>query len=282
MKLMFGLGRAVPDEVKTAWGARLIAPNDLLYDRQDLSTDSKEDKAELVAWLNGGAIREALDWLRDNRYTFPDGEQFTVFEDSDGIIVANTNRSGGYVYVAGWLKPDRHEAAALREIRRSTAREPEFGSREEWEAALDSAELRRVRRQTELGRAHDALTVDHYEIARKPITVERWTSHYGWSKAEAEKMGEIPTATEVRVFAVYGDGARRELEGPAGSFEFGYGGSGPHETARAIVADRDSGDRSPADLQRLVPEVFSPAGRESMTLTVSAADVDARRMGVTA
>jgi hypothetical protein len=88
-------------------------------------------------------------------------------------------------------------------------------------------------------------------------------------------MGD--SSSEVRVFAVYGDGTRRELEAEhAGSFEFGYGGSGPHETARAIVADRDGGDRTPADLQALVPEVFSPAGREILTLTVEAADVDVR------
>lgn len=234
MQLGFGLSGGVPDDVTTAWGARLIAPNDLLHNRQDLVADSAEAKAELIAWLNGGAIRGALDWLRDNRY--PDGEQFVAYDDADGVIVANTNQSGGYVYLAGWLKPGRVEA-----------------------------------RQR---------AVERYEVQRMPITVERWHTRYGWSKAEAKRFGE--SGSEVRVFAVYGDGTRRELGELDGDFEMGYGGSGPHETARAIVADRDGDGRSPADLQRLVPEVFAPAGRDAMTLVVKAADVDARLKAVTA
>jgi hypothetical protein len=251
MQLAFGRNRGIPDNVKTAWGARLIAPNDLLHDRQDLVAESDEAKTELVAWLNGGAIRRALDWLRENYWQFrQDDEQLVVFEDADGMIVGSTQGSGGYVYVAGWLKPDRLSVE-------------------------ERAELREIRRSTEVGRAHDALTVERYEVVRMPIAIERWHTHYGWSKEEAEKIGE--SSSEVRVFAVYGDGARRELESKhAGEFEMGYGGSGPHETARAIVADRDGGVRSPADLQRLVPGVFAPAGREVMTLVVKAADVDAR------
>ena len=232
MNLAFGRNRGIPEDVTTAWGARLIAPNDLLHDRQDLVADSAEAKTELVAWLNGGAIRGALDFLRENYWQLrQDDSELVLYNDIDGAIVGSTQGSGGYVYLAGWLKPDRAAARAL--------------------------------------------TVDHYSVERVAIEAERWHTHYGWSKAEAAKMGD--SSSEVRVFAVYGDGTRRELEAEhAGSFEFGYGGSGPHETARAIVADRDGGDRTPADLQALVPEVFSPAGREILTLTVEAADVDAR------
>ena len=234
MQLGFGRSRGIPEGITTAWGARLIAPADLLYDRQDLVADSDEAKAELVAWLNGGAIRGALDFLRENYWQLrQDDSELVLYNDVDGAIVGSTQGSGGYVYCAGWLKPDRAAARAL--------------------------------------------TVDHYSVERVAIEAERWHTHYGWTKAEAEKMGD--SSSEVRVFAVYGDGTRRELESPtgrAGEYEFGYGGSGPHETARAIVADRDGGDRTPADLQALVPEVFSPAGREILTLTVEAADVDAR------
>ena len=260
MQLGFGRSRGVPDDVTTAWGARLIAPADLLHDRQDLVAESDEAKAELVAWLNGGAIKGALDWLRENYWQFrQDDAELVLYNDADGMIVGSTQGSGGYVYVAGWLKPHRHELRALREIRR----------------------------ETEVGRAHDALTVEVYAVKRMAITVERWHTHYGWSKAEAEKMGEV--SSEVRVFAVYADGSERELEsesGRAGEFEMGYGGSGPHETARAIVTDRDGGVRSPADLQRLVPEVFKPAERHLTqpsvrTLIVRAAAVDERMRAVT-
>ena len=252
MQLGFGRSRGVPEDIKTAWGARLIAPDDLLWDRQDLVADSAEAKAELIEWLNGdtpgnGAITKMREWLRDNYYQLgQNDDELVLYNDIDGMIVGSTQGSGGYVYVAGWLKPGRHEARAQAE-------------------ALLS----------------DPSGVDHYEVVRMPITVERWHTHYGWSKAEAEKFGD--SSSEVRVFAVYPGGARRELESEhAGSFEMGYGGSGPHETARAIVADRDGGDRTPADLQRLVPEVFSPAGRETLTLSVSAVFVDARLAEVAA
>lgn len=106
-KLAFGL--QPPDEIATAWGARLIAPADLLHDRQDLKSDTEEAKAALIAWLNGspaghGAIVKVQEYLHANRYTIPDGEQFTPYEDETGVVIANTNRSCGYVYVAAWLK----------------------------------------------------------------------------------------------------------------------------------------------------------------------------------
>jgi hypothetical protein len=261
MKLAFGYGVGVPEDVKTAWGARLIAPNDLLHDRQDLVAENDEAKTELITWLNGetrgeGAIQKALDWLNEHHYSFPDGEEFTVFEDERGKIIGNTNKSGGYVYVAGWLK-ERDEAA------------------EPWPAP---EALREIRRSTPMGELHDALTVEAYAVTRVPIEAERWHTHYGWSKEEAKKFGT--GSSEVRVFAVYGDGTRRELaseSGRPGEFEFGYGGSGPHETARAIVGDREArGDRSPADLQALVPEVFDPSDRDSKTLVIRAAAVDER------
>jgi hypothetical protein len=107
MQLSFGLGHAVPEGVTTAWGARMIAPADLLPDRQDLQSDSDADKAKLIEWLNGetpgrGAIYEAQEFLRDAR--LPQSEAVaTLYEDDRGRVVGSTNASHGYVYVAGWL-----------------------------------------------------------------------------------------------------------------------------------------------------------------------------------
>lgn len=254
MQLAFGRNRGIPEDVTTAWGARLIAPDDLLHDRQDLVAEDATAKADLVAWLDGtpsgsGAIAKMREWLRENYWRFrQDDEQLTIHEDHEGIIVGSTQGSHGYVYVCGWLKP------------------------------LDKAALREIRRSTPVGRAHDGLTVEKYKVRRMPITTERWHTHYGWSEAEAAKFGENPNSTEVRIFALHTDGSQREIEGePAGSFEFGYGGSGPHATAHAIVGDQAyADDLSPANLQELVPEVFAPTGRESMTITVIAADVRTR------
>lgn len=112
MNLAFGYSHGIPEGIKTAWGARLIAPNDLLWDRQDLIAENDGEKKALVAWLNGetrgqGAIKEALDWLKRYYGREIRGDepfQHILYEDDQGIVVGNTNASYGYVYVAGWLK----------------------------------------------------------------------------------------------------------------------------------------------------------------------------------
>lgn len=116
LPLQFGLGRAVPDAVSCAWGARLIYPDDLVFNRQDLIGEGDE-KAELINWLNPGegqgqGIAKALKNARlyDNKWKLSrDGDQHVVlYRDSRGVIVACPNRSHGYLYVAGWI---HHEEA---------------------------------------------------------------------------------------------------------------------------------------------------------------------------
>ena len=63
MKLQFGLTAAIPEEVSTAWGARLIEPADLVHDRQDIRGD---DADELLAWSNGSAGNGALHAAREH------------------------------------------------------------------------------------------------------------------------------------------------------------------------------------------------------------------------
>jgi hypothetical protein len=288
MQLGFGMSRAVPEDVTTAWGARLIAPCDLLHDRQDLVAENDEAKQELISWLNGepsgtGAIAKAREWLRENyrgmRQDWDD--EHILYEDTDGKIVGSTNASYGYVYVAGWLKPDRHE---VRETLANLGRQAEA-------AAEERQALRDIRRSTQPGRLHDALTVDRYEAVRAAIPAERWHTKYGWSEHEAAKMDG--TGDEVRLYAVYGDGTRREIQPNkrSGEFEFGYHGSGPHATAEAIVNDRLGVENDSADDDTYVPPArafdFVPEVQERVergddnrarheTLTVLAADVDAR------
>jgi len=118
---------------------------------------------------------------------------------------------------------------------------------------------------------------DHYELARMPITTDRWHTHYGWSEHEAQEFGD--SSWEVRIFAC-SESYRRELEADtAGTFEFGYGGSGPHDAARAILADRgvDLTQWSPADLRTFLPEVFErDDDRGYTTLSIPTADIDRR------
>jgi hypothetical protein len=98
---------------------------------------------------------------------------------------------------------------------------------------------------------------EHYELTRVPITAERWEKVYGWKPKDAAAMDG--NGSEVRLHHVDADGTKRDLApGYDGSFEYGYGGSGPHESARAIVKDIQGTDPylSPQDLREAVPEVF--------------------------
>jgi hypothetical protein len=236
--LAYGRRTGIPKDIKTAWGARLIAPNDLVHDRQDLVAENDEAKSELIAWLNGspegtGAIAKMREWLAESYWMFRQDfdQELVLYEDEQGIIVGSTQASYGYVYAAGWLKP--------------------------------------------LG--------EHFEIVREPITVERWVDVYGWEREQAEKFNaDGPKQTEVRLYHVDADGERRDLApGEDGQFEFGYGGTGPHTSAQAIVEDLagDGYDGSPARLRELVPEVFD-ADFDAKRVVILAANVRERLLRI--
>lgn len=114
MTLAFGCNRGLPDGVRCAWGARLIWPDQLLHDRQDLiNRGTVMDKIDLVWWLNGpentmGAIATALSYARSEAVQRelggPAGEEIVaIYEDHRGKIVGSAQGSHGYLYVAGWL-----------------------------------------------------------------------------------------------------------------------------------------------------------------------------------
>ena len=112
-KLSIGYGRRTfPDDVKAVWGARLIWPNDLVWDRQDLDAHSDEDKQALISWLNGnpegnGAIKAmklALTTPSALGLSSTSDTEAVIFEDETGKIIGSAQSSYGYLYVAGWLK----------------------------------------------------------------------------------------------------------------------------------------------------------------------------------
>lgn len=120
--LHFGY-RKYPDDLLAVWGARLIFPNDLVWDRQDLQATDDDAKQALIAWLNGpnsgdGAIAKMREILRsvNQRYKIsPDlgdgrgDDEHVIYEDDEGKIVGSPQSSGGYLYVAGWLKAHTKE-----------------------------------------------------------------------------------------------------------------------------------------------------------------------------
>lgn len=106
-KPAFGLRSGLPDDGRALWGARLIWPDDLVWDRQGL-TGTEPGTTNLQTWLNGGALRAALGYARllADRYELRGSEDRTVtlYEDETGMVRGNPQNSHGYLYVAAWLK----------------------------------------------------------------------------------------------------------------------------------------------------------------------------------
>lgn len=109
-RLAFGR-QNYPKTVRAAWGARLIFPNDLIWNRQDVIAIDDEAKQQLIAWLNGpgrgdGALSKALEVLRAP-YTLGlatnNDTEAVIYEDEEGKIIGSAQSSHGYLYVCGWL-----------------------------------------------------------------------------------------------------------------------------------------------------------------------------------
>lgn len=113
-KLAIAYGRRTfPDSVVAVWGARLIWPDDLVHDRQDIAARDDDDKLELIRWLNGpgsgdGALRKALDKLRGDGpeslgLSYKGDQEAVIYEDTLGRIIGSAQGSHGYLYVCGWM-----------------------------------------------------------------------------------------------------------------------------------------------------------------------------------
>jgi hypothetical protein len=125
-RLAYGLNDAIPEAHQHAvWGARLIFPDDLVWDRQDtinyggLPDDQYAlDRDLLTNWLNGTrdgyypttrgespldqALRAAKRLLRADQ-----DENVVLYEDGIGQIIGNPRASFGYVYLVAYLRYGR-------------------------------------------------------------------------------------------------------------------------------------------------------------------------------
>jgi hypothetical protein len=126
MNLSFGLSRAIPPGVSCAWGARLIYPDDLVFNRQDLVGEGDERKA-LIDWLNPGpgqgrGIGKAQEAARlfDQRWKLSrdGGQNVILVQDEVGVVCACPNQSHGYLYVAAWLHHGEADKQPLSEFER--------------------------------------------------------------------------------------------------------------------------------------------------------------------
>lgn len=117
-------------------------------------------------------------------------------------------------------------------------------------------------------------TLERYVLLREAIPADRWEKAYGWPPEQAQRMDG--TGSDVRLYHVDDGGVWHEIDGHIDSqFEFGYGGTGPHNSARAIVAHAlgtDAPDRwPPADLREVVPEVFAASHEDRRCLVLASA-----------
>ncbi len=110
LQLPYGCNRGLPDDVTVAWGARMIWPDDLVWDRQGCAggAEGELERRELLDWLGGGAgdaMRAEARGLRASGELTPGSEEIvTLYEDAAGKVVGSPQGSFGYLYVAAWLK----------------------------------------------------------------------------------------------------------------------------------------------------------------------------------
>lgn len=109
-KLEYGLGWAVPDDAPVAWGARAILqrgnyPIDLLQNRQAMWGEPELRKALGLALDSMMPKLQAKVAEMQNKWEIRgDKENLVVLEEGPLHIrvVANTNASHGYLYMAAW------------------------------------------------------------------------------------------------------------------------------------------------------------------------------------
>jgi hypothetical protein len=107
LKLSWGRRSGLPEGLEAAWGARLIWPNDLVWDRQDM-VGSAEQRKQLGEWLNGGPLRWTLERLSNIEGHYgglqpSEDREIALYDDGIGKIVGSPQGSHGYLYVAAWL-----------------------------------------------------------------------------------------------------------------------------------------------------------------------------------
>lgn len=105
--LRFGHNAGLPTSVHTAWGARLIYPDDVVWDRVDAFGPRK---AELLTHLNEH-VKDApwtKAWNLNNSGAMgPESDMdFVLYEDSKVRVIGNPRNSHGYLYVCAYLRDE--------------------------------------------------------------------------------------------------------------------------------------------------------------------------------
>jgi len=132
-RFSFGLDKAVPLDTDAAWGQRAVCdPRRIRYERHHgrrekqvvdpakLHIDTalhnrspgfcyitEEAKQKLQELLNNGILQKVKDDYVELSRNIHGNEsrQHVLYEDDQVKVVGDTRASGGYLYVAAWLKP---------------------------------------------------------------------------------------------------------------------------------------------------------------------------------
>lgn len=107
--LSYGWNSALPDDVESAWGARLIINMSGLVDfvpgRSDYFGDSSFLDLLQARFPKQKMEQRIREGLFSGEFDTRTTDDVTLFEDDDIKIVANPNGSAGYLYVSAWAKP---------------------------------------------------------------------------------------------------------------------------------------------------------------------------------
>jgi hypothetical protein len=112
-EMTFGLVNEIPKDSPSGWGARAIQKGsclDIVWDRQDVFAVDEAHHNVLSLLLNRAGMFEHIQGKYAELYNSGklQGNQAgteVLFEDHALVVVANTNGSYGYVYLAAYLKP---------------------------------------------------------------------------------------------------------------------------------------------------------------------------------
>jgi hypothetical protein len=114
-RLKWGLAYAVPPKATGAWGCRAIISQDghvdLVPDRTDV-TGSEIILDILTREYNPSTLREDLGaMLRAHQMLTSRRGRFTLYKSPRLTVMADTNGSGGYCYIAAWTTVQVSEKA---------------------------------------------------------------------------------------------------------------------------------------------------------------------------
>lgn len=107
---MFEFGYKKPTtSVSCWWGARAIMKRqvvDILWDRQNMTGSDDAAKKKLADWLNKKGL-PALQKLVKKEFLMNDEEREVCIEKDGYYILANPNRSHGYLYIGAGLLSEK-------------------------------------------------------------------------------------------------------------------------------------------------------------------------------